>query len=329
MYSKNSFKVKTESGGKKKWAIISLSVLFLLIVLFLLTYAITGVVFVSFALDATFSAQSSSPIDVASNLPKPKKEDEWFDQLEKTQISLVSYDDYKLNAYKIVQNKPTNDWAVLVHGYRGNATEMSYYAKHYYERGYNLLMPDLKGHGQSEGKYIGMGYLDRLDMVKWIELIVSENPSAQIVLHGVSMGGAAVMATTGEALPANVICAIEDCGYSNTKEQFAFVLKNVLKLPFKSFIMSASDQTASIKLGQSLESMDIVGQVKKSTIPTLFIHGTDDNFVPYYMLDIVYSSLDAEKEKLSVEGAGHAFSATQDEKLYFDTVFNFIAKYKT
>lgn len=328
MYSNNAFKVKRERGGKKKWAIISLSILASLIIIFLLTYAITGVVFVSFALDATFAAASSSPIDVASDLPKPQKEEEWFDQIEKTQTGIVSYDNYKLNAYVIRQNYQTNDWAILVHGYRGNATEMSYYAKHYYEKGYNLLMPDLKGHGQSEGKYIGMGYLDRLDMVEWINLLVSENSGAKIVLHGVSMGGATVMATTGETLPENVVCAIEDCGYSSAKEQFIFVLKNVLKLPFKSFIMSASEQTAKIRLGESLENMNIASQVAKSVTPTLFIHGTADNFVPYSMLDIVYNAHTGEKHKLSVEGAGHAYSATQDEKLYFDTVFDFISKYK-
>ena len=68
--------------------------------------------------------------------------------------------------------------------------------------------------------------------------------------------------------------------------------------------------------------------MKKSTTPTMFIHGTEDNFVPFKMLDIVYNANpNIEKEKLVVEGANHGYSATLNPELYFESVFNFVSKY--
>ena len=46
----------------------------------------------------------------------------------------------------------------------------------------------------------GMGWLDRLDIISWINWIIEQDPDAQIVLHGVSMGAATVMMTSGESL---------------------------------------------------------------------------------------------------------------------------------
>ena len=83
------------------------------------------------------------------------------------------------------------------------------------EMGFTVLMPGLRGHGESTGHYIGMGWHNRLDMLRWIDEIVRDDPEAEIVLFGISMGGATVMMTSGEALPPNVKVIVEDCGYTS------------------------------------------------------------------------------------------------------------------
>ena len=189
-------------------------------------------------------------------------------------------------------------------------------------------MPNLEGHGFSEGKYVGMGYTDRLDVLGWIDYIINKDALSQIVLHGVSMGGATVMFTTGEKLPANVKCAIEDCGYSNVKAIFKHVANEYLRVPFKNTLLSSLELIAKIKTGIDLDQANCVKALKKSTTPTMFIHGTEDNFVPFKMLDIVYNAnKNIEKEKLVVQGANHAYSATFNPELYFNSVFNFVNKY--
>ena len=56
-----------------------------------------------------------------------------------------------------------------------------------------VLVPALRGHGLSEGRYAGMGWLDRRDLMRWISLIIDSDADARILLQGKSMGAAAVM----------------------------------------------------------------------------------------------------------------------------------------
>ena len=57
----------------------------------------------------------------------------------------------------------------MAHGYMGSAETMSVFAKMYHDWGYNVLAPDARGHGKSQGDYIGFGWPDRKDYVQWIE----------------------------------------------------------------------------------------------------------------------------------------------------------------
>ena len=56
------------------------------------------------------------------------------------------------------------------------ASEMTKYVRNFYEQGYNVIAPDLRGHGNSEGDYVGMGWHDRKDVLIWIQQILKKDP---------------------------------------------------------------------------------------------------------------------------------------------------------
>ena len=250
----------------------------------------------------------------------------WFEQSPKEDVYLQSKDNLKLHAYQIKQEEPYTKWAIVCHGYTGKASAMAGYAKRFYEQGFNVLLPDARGHGDSEGAYIGMGWPDRLDIVDWIDTIVKQDPNSQIALYGVSMGAATVMMVSGEELPPNVKVVVEDCGYTSAKEEFTYQLKQLYNIPAFPLIPFSSLVT-KMRAGYFLGEANALSQIEKSITPTLFIHGDKDTFVPSYMLEELYAKGNMEKEKLLVEGAGHGMASTVAGEFYWTTVWNFVDKY--
>lgn len=238
----------------------------------------------------------------------------------------ISTDGLKLSAIYLPATD-SHKTAIVAHGYMGNAETMANYAKMFHDLGYNVLVPDARGHGKSEGDYIGFGWHERKDYVKWIDQVLETNgQSEEIVLYGISMGAATVMMTSGESLPTNVKAIIEDCGYSSVNEELAYQLNELFSLPPFPLIQVTSLMT-KIRAGYFFGEADAIKQLEKNQLPMLFIHGDADTFVPYEMLDKVYQATNGPKEKYIVSGAEHAKAYSIDPENYQKTVSSFLEKY--
>lgn len=301
-----------------------------LVVLGSLGFVGVGWYFYEFALNPTTSKEMLFQATAGENTDPVKEEaNTWFkEETSYEDWYINSRDNLRLHAYAVINPKPSNIWIIAVHGYMGNGMDMARCAKVYYQSGFNMLIPDLRGHGESEGDYVGMGWDDRLDIIDWVNVLVEKDPNIQVVLYGVSMGGATVMMSSGENLPTQVKAIIEDCGYSSADEEFSYILSDIFKVPSQPALFAANLVT-KMRAGYWISEASAVKQVAKSVTPILFIHGEEDTFVPFFMLDKVYEAAHCEKEKLVVKGAGHAASAEMEPELYAKTVTNFLNKYLT
>ncbi len=268
-------------------------------------------------------AKTKDDTDYSVLNEKRREGKHWAKTTPHTMPIITSFDQLRLAGYQFLQEN-SDKWVIIVHGYQSEAKYVYQNGKEFYERGYNVLIVECRGHGQSEGDYIGMGWHDRLDVKKWIEYVVEHYPSSKIVLYGVSMGAATVMMTTGEKLPSNVVCAVEDCGYSNLYGVFADQIKKLYHLPPIS-VLAGVNCVMKAKAGYSIYDVDSTKQLRKSKTPTLFIHGQDDDFVPFTMVFENYNACSAPKELITVKNAGHALS--QMRPYYYLKVFEFIDKY--
>ena len=308
----------------KRFKKITISIFIVLLTLFIGGSSLVGVLFYNLALNANYSKDIIYAEYNDENLNDAQK---WLE--EKSNYSgkyIESYDKLQLHSYVVTQN--SNKWAIVVHGYGGSGKLMSDKSKYFYDMGYNVLIPDLRGHGKSEGDYIGMGWKDRLDIISWINFIIKENPNAEIVLHGTSMGAATVLMTSGENLPSNVKAIVADCAYTSAWDEFSYQLETYLKVP-SSYILNVTNMVTKLKAGYSLKEASALESVKKATVPILFIHGDKDKFVPYSMMDKLYDATNSPKEKLTIEGGEHANSDLVSPFLYWLTVEDFLNQYVT
>lgn len=308
---------------KKKKIIISLATVLLLITVS------TGIFIGNYFYDLAINPFTSKDMIFGDDDTEGEVEEDvnWLIKNSNyTDKYINSFDNLKLHGYEVKNETKTNKWAIVVHGYTSEGELVSSKAKHFYEMGYNILVPDLRGHGKSEGDYIGMGWDDRLDIIDWINNILEDNPSSEIILHGTSMGAATVLSTSGENLPNNVKAIIADCGYTSVWNEFTYQLKALFNLP--SFpVMNLSNMATMVKAGYSLKDASPIEQVAKSKTPILYIHGDKDDFVPYYMMDELYKATSSEKSKLTVQNAGHGKADLVNPDLYWNTVTDFLGKY--
>lgn len=257
-----------------------------------------------------------------------QKIETWYtDETNRSRWNLQSEDGLNLSAIFLPADQQEGKTALLAHGYMDTAESMAEYAKMYHDMGYNVLVPDARGHGKSEGDYIGFGWHERKDYLQWIDQVLqNQGKDETITLYGLSMGAATVMMVSGEQLPANVVSIVEDCGYASVKEELTYQLKDLFDLPAFPMIPITSLVT-KVRAGYFFGEADATQQLAKNELPIFFIHGKEDKFVPFSMLDEVYQATDAPKEKWAVPHATHADSYNQDPELYREKIKAFLKKY--
>jgi uncharacterized protein len=250
-----------------------------------------------------------------------------FDQLTKETLWMTNQG-LKQDAWYVPAETATNKTVIVVHGFTNDKEDMKPYAWMFHELGYNVLMPDNMSHGDSEGQIIGYGWNDRLNVIKWAEMLVEQNSDSEITLFGVSMGAATVMMASGEeSLPDQVVNIIEDCGYSSVWDELKYQAKEMYNLPAFPILYEVS-AISKIRAGFSYGQASSVNQLKNNTRPVLFIHGSDDTFVPTSMVYKNYQATQGEKELYIVKGAGHAKSFETDPQAYIEKILTFLKKYE-
>lgn len=213
---------------------------------------------------------------------------------------------------------------IMVHGMGGDYTARLKDGGFYFNRGYNVLSVNLRCYGESDGRYCTMGSWESKDLVNWARYLVREKQISYIILDGVSMGGASVLAAGGdERLPKEVKGIVADCAYTSAEDIFRHQIQGQHRI-LASAILPFSRLFCRKLAGFSLKERTPLEAVKKARVPILFIHGTKDEVVPYSMVDELYEACKGPKKIFRAEGAAHALSCVKRSKEYAAALSEFL-----
>ena len=245
-------------------------------------------------------------------------------------------------------NPTSNKWVYLVHGSQMNGQAMAdAVGQMYLDQGYNILAPDSRGYGTSEGS-VAMGYVESLDVWDWLTYLNSTygDKCQQVIIHGVSLGGATTVFASGLEVNGKtlkdqkVIGLVEDCGYTS----LTGIIKGMLgssnssdasstELSAKVLGISNKDNLSSLKgnlvdsvikklliskigVGLTEENFDqyqnALDSLNRCNLPILIIHGTKDSTVPFENSTEIYNTAMANSkipyvQRFTAEGEQHAF----------------------
>lgn len=261
-----------------------------------------------------------------------KKNNEFLYSHNPEDIEIITPDTLRLRAWFVPAKEETKRFVICVHGHNCNGPDECghLFSFYHYNLGYNYLLPDLRGHGRSDGSFIGFGALDCKDIKLWIDYLVERfGEDIEIILHGISMGAATVMLVNNTSPREQVKIIIEDCGYTNALEQIADTMKNSFNLKHTStFFASITNlYCKAISKYDLRKDADPLGTMPNAKNPVLFIHGEEDIFVPFPMCQRLYDACPVPKDIFTVPGAAHAYSYYDAKDEYDLKVKSFIEKH--
>lgn len=259
------------------------------------------------------------------------KQKMWFKHAPKQHWTMESASGhYRLVADYLPAAQSTTKNVLILHGFMGKKERMGEYAAMFHQLGYNVLMPDARAHGQSQGKYIGYGWPERYDVRKWTAKLIAHNgQDSQVVIFGVSMGGATTMMTSGIKLPHQVKALVEDCGYTSLDAELNYEAGNLYKIPawLRWPLIDTLSGINRVQNGFFTGEASAVNMLHHNHRPLLFIHGGNDHFVPTKMVYQNYRATRGPKQLWVVKHAGHAASFANRPHEYPRKVATFLNHY--
>ncbi len=243
----------------------------------------------------------------------------WLTEHHPQDVYVTSDDGLKLHGLWIPAENPRGT-ILLAHGYRSTMlVDFGMVLDMYHKEGLNLLLPEQRSHGKSEGKYITFGVKESKDMFQWLAYHNDMLSACPVVLSGLSMGASTVMYMLDQKLPDNVKVAICDCGFSSPAEIISKIFKETVHIPGGLFVRFA-DLFARIFARFSLYERNSCKTLAGNKLPILMAHGTEDDFVPCEMTRKAYACCAGEKHLILAEGAKHGYSFLYAREEYYQII---------
>ncbi|NET11146.1 MAG: alpha/beta fold hydrolase [Symploca sp. SIO2B6] len=208
---------------------------------------------------------------------------------------------------------------ILFHPYGGSKTNMVAIARELLTMGHSVMLVDFYGSGGSSGTTTSIGYFEALDVVAAVTYARDQWQPKTIGLYGASMGGAAVLRAVAVHTVEVEAIAIEsafDSLLHTVQNRFDAMGLPVILFPELLVFWGGQQQSFN---GFSHNPAAYAQQV---TIPTLLIHGKDDQRVSFAQSQAIYTNLQGWKQFSLYPGSGHGSSLSHNPEQWRTDIQN-------
>lgn len=245
----------------------------------------------------------------------------WYETIEKTDYSVKSYDGYNLHV-QFLRNPEmaTERYVVISHGYSDNRIGSLKYSLIYFNLGYNVIIYDLRGHGENRPTFCTYSLRESRDLLAVLEDTQARYPEARVLgIHGESLGAGTSIACLKEKPAIDFVVA--DCGFS----EITPVLKDGMRsanLP--EWLVDYASVFTKLLYGVSYQEMRPIDSLGENEIPILFFHGEKDDFVAPWHSEAMQQATKGYSELRLIPDAGHAESVLTAPVVYMECIRGFL-----
>ncbi|MEW6130125.1 MAG: alpha/beta fold hydrolase [Acidobacteriota bacterium] len=244
--------------------------------------------------------------------------------IEYEDVQMPSFDGTQLHGWWFESGKDAAT-VIVIHGVRKNRTDVLRAALALHHAGFNALVFDGRGHGNSEGYYVTYGFNERRDVESVIDWLANHKAidKTRIGLVGESMGAAIAL----QVAAANdwIGCVWADSPFASLRRishefiQSATRLPNVVLHP----VMWTARQWANYRGSFDIEAIEPVALAPQIKCPVYLVHGTGDELIAVRHSQEIYEALTIEKELWIVDGVRHAKAARHAKHDYRERLLKF------
>ena len=239
-------------------------------------------------------------------------------------VEIKSYDNLSLKGYYYPAQEKSEVTVIWVHGYTSHAERESAFPSLFYKSlGFNVLIPDLRAHDVSQGKYIAFGGAEVFDLERWVDKVNEIHPEGKIIIHGLSMGGCIAILSSAVKMK-NVRCIISDAPSVGV----CHILREITKDTFKKNgekVYAYCIEKYEKEFGYNPEEYNVFDKIKISNYPILLSAGSMEN------LDELFEQLTKlnpqPTDSVILPGCNHGNGMYKQTELYQGKIKEFLSLY--
>lgn len=190
---------------------------------------------------------------------------------------------------------------IILHGYDESTAESEIYAPFWWEKGFNVIIPELRGHREDDMEPTTFGVWESRDLY---DLICAENLNSEektLIVCGRSIGGdaALLLAENTELDRGGIDLVVAETVYSDLKTYELRLLRHEFNLG-NIFVGEILDTLVKKAFGFDPEDISIRSAAVATEVPAIFI-ATDDRLVGGNMTSAVYDAWAGDKKLIWLE----------------------------